>query len=145
LHEEKKGFFVNKTKWSIPRILCRLIKVSLPDYAELPGFGVYIIDIKICPDVETFVVNGKVNRRGTFFKAGDTMKNSAGPAENGSALVDHPVTHFDELGSDSKIFDFPMLPCIKFHISGTVQHDQIVILMGMHVPWASYAADGSRG
>jgi hypothetical protein len=118
--------------------------VRFPDYPELPGFNVDIIDIEIGPDIYAFMVNRKVDCNGAFFKAADTVEDRARPAEHGGAFEDDPVILFDELRRYSKIFDFPDLPCVKFHITFAVQYDEIVFLMGVHVPGTFYVPDRSR-
>jgi len=124
--------------------LYRLIKGAFADEPEFSGFYVHVINVEVGTDIYALVVDGKIDGCRALLKALDPVENSVGPAQHCGAFEDHRIALFDQFGSDHKFLDPTVLFGIKLYITRTAYHNQIIVLMRMHVPGTFYISYGTR-
>ena len=123
-----------------------LVEVSFAYDSVLAGLRVEIVDVEVGADVEVGVADGEVEGGGAeFLVALDAVEDAVGPDEHGGAFVEGGAGLVDAVGGDDEAFDAAVLLRVQIDIAGAVEDDEVVVLVGVHIPGALDGADGAGG
>ncbi len=97
-----------------------LVEVPFADHTVFAGFGVEIVDIEIGANIETFVMNGKIDRSRAFLlTTADSMKDVAGPDQHTGAIVSQLAIDYDFVGGNIDFDDAAVFWRVNLYVALT--------------------------
>jgi len=118
--------------------------VAFPYQGERARGGIQVVDIEIRLHVAFGVAHREIERDRARLARGDAVEDPARPGDQRRAVADRPAGDCHPFRIDHQGLHAAALARIELHRAPAAEDQEVVLLLGMHVPGLRHAGDRAR-